>query len=66
MTADEQNEMLQEVQQMIDNPALAQFVEALPDGRRMMQVECVAGLLFELLRQTQEAMEQVTDMIKNA
>lgn len=66
MTPEKQAEMLQEVQQMIDNPALAAFVQELPDGRRMMQVECVAGLLFETLRQCEEAVEEIVKMVNSA
>lgn len=66
MTEEKKAEMLQEVQQMIENPALAQFVGTLPDGRRAMQMECVAGLLFAALVSMDEAMEQVTEMIKKS
>jgi hypothetical protein len=66
MTDERMQEALQQIEGMLNNPGLAPFIQELPSGTKVMDLESVKSLLLAFLVSTDEAMQQVLDMIKQA
>lgn len=66
MTEEREKEATGLIEEMFSAPAMQQYIHTMPSGQRVITIESAAGMMLALLESTDEAMEQVLQMIKGA